>query len=141
MFLSVLRFRAGFKRVFRWCPFVRVSDYDELELRAMQHKVARQSSMYTFSRIETTVVAVCDPSEPTGHPGRKSLLTHQHNGCSNPTKSKEVTYMPSDLKEEFCWDGLWRKIQTELSSTAKFKSRLFICVISLIANANIYITH
>uniref|UniRef100_A0A8C1YQ40 Neuromedin-K receptor n=1 Tax=Cyprinus carpio TaxID=7962 RepID=A0A8C1YQ40_CYPCA len=95
-------FRAGFKRVFRWCPFVRVSDYDELELRAMQHKVARQSSMYTLSRIETTVVAVCDPSEPTGHPGRKSLHNHQHNGCSHPTKSKEVTYMPSDLKEEFC---------------------------------------
>lgn len=100
MFLSVLRFRAGFKRVFRWCPFVRVSDYDELELRAMRHKVARQSSMYTLSRIETTVVAVCDPSEPTSHPGRKSLHNHQHNGCSNPTKSKEV--MQSDLKEEFC---------------------------------------
>ncbi|XP_016310634.1 neuromedin-K receptor [Sinocyclocheilus anshuiensis] len=96
------RFRAGFKRAFRWCPFVRVSDYDELELRAMRHKVARQSSMYTLSRIETTVVAVCDPSEPTGHPGQKSLHNHQHNGCSNPTKSKEVTYMPSDLKEEFC---------------------------------------
>ncbi|XP_042615739.1 neuromedin-K receptor-like [Cyprinus carpio] len=94
------RFRAGFKRVFRWCPFVRVSDYDELELRAMRHKVARQSSMYTLSRIETTVVAVCDPSEPTSHPGRKSLHNHQHNGCSNPTKSKEV--MQSDLKEEFC---------------------------------------
>uniref|UniRef100_A0A3P8TCQ2 Tachykinin receptor 3 n=1 Tax=Amphiprion percula TaxID=161767 RepID=A0A3P8TCQ2_AMPPE len=25
------RFRAGFKKVFRWCPFVRVSSYDELE--------------------------------------------------------------------------------------------------------------
>ncbi|XP_026106650.1 neuromedin-K receptor-like [Carassius auratus] len=96
------RFRAGFKRVFRWCPFVRVSDYDELELRAMRHKVARQSSMYTLSRIESTIVAVCDPSEPTGHLGRKSLHHHQHNGCSNPNKSKEVTYMPSDLKEEFC---------------------------------------
>ncbi|XP_043103721.1 neuromedin-K receptor-like [Puntigrus tetrazona] len=95
------RFRAGFKRVFRWCPFVRVSDYDELELRAMRHKVARQSSMYTLSRIETTVVAACDPSEPTGQPGRKSLHNHQHNGCSN-SKSKEVTYMPSDPKEEFC---------------------------------------
>ncbi|KAK7161448.1 hypothetical protein R3I94_004206 [Phoxinus phoxinus] len=96
------RFRAGFKQVFRWCPFVRVSDYDELELRAMRHKVARQSSMYTLSRMETTVVAVCDPSEPTTQPGRKSLLNHQHNGCSIPAKSKEVTYMQSDPKEEFC---------------------------------------
>ncbi|CAM4480557.1 unnamed protein product [Leuciscus chuanchicus] len=96
------RFRAGFKQVFRWCPFVRVSDYDELELRAMRHKVARQSSMYTLSRMETTVVTVCDPSEPTAHPGRRSLLNHQHNGCSNPAKSREVTYMQSDPKEEFC---------------------------------------
>lgn len=103
--LSVLRFRAGFKRVFRWCPFVRVSDYDELELRAMRHKVARQSSMYTMSRIETTVVTVCDPSEPNTNPGRKSLLNHHHNGCSNPAKSKEITYMQSDPKEEFSWEG------------------------------------
>uniref|UniRef100_A0A3Q2R1W9 Neuromedin-K receptor n=1 Tax=Fundulus heteroclitus TaxID=8078 RepID=A0A3Q2R1W9_FUNHE len=28
------RFRAGFKRVFRCCPFVRMSSYDELELRS-----------------------------------------------------------------------------------------------------------
>ncbi|KAI3353165.1 hypothetical protein L3Q82_019723, partial [Scortum barcoo] len=26
------RFRAGFKRAFRWCPFINVSSYDELEL-------------------------------------------------------------------------------------------------------------
>uniref|UniRef100_A0A8C7I0V3 Neuromedin-K receptor n=1 Tax=Oncorhynchus kisutch TaxID=8019 RepID=A0A8C7I0V3_ONCKI len=50
------RFRAGFKQVFRWCPFVQVSSYDELELRATRLHPARQSSMYTLSRMDTAVV-------------------------------------------------------------------------------------
>ncbi|XP_076004055.1 neuromedin-K receptor-like [Genypterus blacodes] len=41
------RFRAGFKQVFRWCPFVRVSTYDELELRNTQLGHCRQTSMCT----------------------------------------------------------------------------------------------
>ncbi|KAL7841748.1 hypothetical protein SRHO_G00254390 [Serrasalmus rhombeus] len=96
------RFRAGFKRAFRWCPFVRLSSYDELELRATRLQVARQNSMYTLSRMETTVVAVCDPSEPSTNPARKSLLNHHHNGCSHSTKSRAATYTPSDPQEEFC---------------------------------------
>uniref|UniRef100_A0A8B9KR75 Neuromedin-K receptor n=1 Tax=Astyanax mexicanus TaxID=7994 RepID=A0A8B9KR75_ASTMX len=85
-------FRAGFKRAFRWCPFVRLSSYDELELRATRLQVARQSSMYTLSRMETTVVAVCDPTEPSTNPTRKSLLNHHPNGCSHSTKSRAITY-------------------------------------------------
>uniref|UniRef100_A0A8C8CFJ8 Neuromedin-K receptor n=1 Tax=Oncorhynchus tshawytscha TaxID=74940 RepID=A0A8C8CFJ8_ONCTS len=50
------RFRAGFKQVFRWCPFVQVSSYDELELRATRLHPARRSSMYTLSRMDTAVV-------------------------------------------------------------------------------------
>ncbi|KAL7855559.1 hypothetical protein AOLI_G00191630 [Acnodon oligacanthus] len=96
------RFRAGFKRAFRWCPFVRLSSYDELELRATRLQVARQNSMYTLSRMESTVVAVCDPSEPSANPARKSLLNHHHNGCSHSTKSRVATYRPSDPQEEFC---------------------------------------
>ncbi|KAG9259625.1 tachykinin receptor 3a [Astyanax mexicanus] len=96
------RFRAGFKRAFRWCPFVRLSSYDELELRATRLQVARQSSMYTLSRMETTVVAVCDPTEPSTNPTRKSLLNHHPNGCSHSTKSRAITYTPSDPQEEFC---------------------------------------
>uniref|UniRef100_A0A8B9RFR5 Neuromedin-K receptor n=1 Tax=Astyanax mexicanus TaxID=7994 RepID=A0A8B9RFR5_ASTMX len=95
-------FRAGFKRAFRWCPFVRLSSYDELELRATRLQVARQSSMYTLSRMETTVVAVCDPTEPSTNPTRKSLLNHHPNGCSHSTKSRAITYTPSDPQEEFC---------------------------------------
>ncbi|XP_072772538.1 tachykinin receptor 3a isoform X2 [Nerophis lumbriciformis] len=41
------RFRAGFKRAFRWCPFIKVSSYDELELRSTRQHPTRQSSMYT----------------------------------------------------------------------------------------------
>uniref|UniRef100_A0A8B9RFN4 Neuromedin-K receptor n=1 Tax=Astyanax mexicanus TaxID=7994 RepID=A0A8B9RFN4_ASTMX len=98
----VFSFRAGFKRAFRWCPFVRLSSYDELELRATRLQVARQSSMYTLSRMETTVVAVCDPTEPSTNPTRKSLLNHHPNGCSHSTKSRAITYTPSDPQEEFC---------------------------------------
>uniref|UniRef100_A0A8D3D3F8 Neuromedin-K receptor n=1 Tax=Scophthalmus maximus TaxID=52904 RepID=A0A8D3D3F8_SCOMX len=55
------RFRAGFKRAFRWCPFIKVSSYDELELRSTRLHPTRQSSMYTLSRMDTTMVVVYDP--------------------------------------------------------------------------------
>uniref|UniRef100_A0A3P8XHG4 Neuromedin-K receptor n=1 Tax=Esox lucius TaxID=8010 RepID=A0A3P8XHG4_ESOLU len=45
------RFRAGFKRAFRWCPGVRVSSYDELDLRyTTRHRLGHQGSMCTLSR-------------------------------------------------------------------------------------------
>ncbi|GLD52353.1 tachykinin receptor 3-like protein [Lates japonicus] len=47
------RFRAGFKQVFRWCPFVRVSSYDELELQNTRLRPGHQSSMCTLSRVDT----------------------------------------------------------------------------------------
>uniref|UniRef100_A0A8C7Y608 Neuromedin-K receptor n=1 Tax=Oryzias sinensis TaxID=183150 RepID=A0A8C7Y608_9TELE len=49
------RFRAGFKRAFRWCPFIKVSSYDELELRSTRLHPTRQSSMYTLTRMDTTM--------------------------------------------------------------------------------------
>ncbi|KTG03524.1 hypothetical protein cypCar_00022910 [Cyprinus carpio] len=49
------RFRAGFKRAFRWCPFIHVSSYDELELRPTRLHPRNQSSMCTLSRIDTSV--------------------------------------------------------------------------------------
>ncbi|XP_056136103.1 tachykinin receptor 3a [Lampris incognitus] len=51
------RFRAGFKQAFRWCPFIKVSSYDELELCTRRLHPARQSSMHTLSRMETSMVA------------------------------------------------------------------------------------
>ncbi|XP_061585876.1 tachykinin receptor 3a [Cololabis saira] len=58
------RFRAGFKRAFRWCPFIKVSSYDELELRSTRmHASTRQSSMYTLTRMDTTMMLVYDPAD------------------------------------------------------------------------------
>uniref|UniRef100_A0A3B4ZF93 Neuromedin-K receptor-like n=1 Tax=Stegastes partitus TaxID=144197 RepID=A0A3B4ZF93_9TELE len=51
------RFRAGFKKVFRWCPFVRVSSYDELELRNTRLRPCHQSSMCTLSRVNTSILS------------------------------------------------------------------------------------
>uniref|UniRef100_A0A8C7Y436 Neuromedin-K receptor n=1 Tax=Oryzias sinensis TaxID=183150 RepID=A0A8C7Y436_9TELE len=63
------RFRAGFKRAFRWCPFIKVSSYDELELRSTRLHPTRQSSMYTLTRMDTTMVMVYDPAEGDGGAG------------------------------------------------------------------------
>uniref|UniRef100_A0A8C4DKX3 Neuromedin-K receptor n=1 Tax=Dicentrarchus labrax TaxID=13489 RepID=A0A8C4DKX3_DICLA len=52
------RFRAGFKRAFRWCPFIKVSSYDELELQSTRLHPTRQSSMYTLSRMDTTMLSL-----------------------------------------------------------------------------------
>ncbi|XP_030208667.1 tachykinin receptor 3a [Gadus morhua] len=60
------RFRAGFKRAFRWCPFIKVSSYDELELRTTRLHPARQSSMYTLSRMDTSVMVTSDPADADG---------------------------------------------------------------------------
>uniref|UniRef100_A0A3Q3GQ87 Neuromedin-K receptor n=1 Tax=Labrus bergylta TaxID=56723 RepID=A0A3Q3GQ87_9LABR len=51
------RFRAGFKRAFRWCPFVHVSSYDELELQNTRLRPGNQSSMCTLSRVDTSILS------------------------------------------------------------------------------------
>ncbi|KAM9770475.1 tachykinin receptor 3-like [Menidia menidia] len=51
------RFRAGFKQVFRWCPFIRMSSYDMLELQNARLRPCRQSSMCTLSRVETSILS------------------------------------------------------------------------------------
>ncbi|TKS68191.1 Neuromedin-K receptor [Collichthys lucidus] len=93
------RFRAGFKRAFRWCPFIKVSSDDELELRSTRlHPCTRQSSMYTLTRMDTTVVVVYDPADSNGVAGgggsgrkhsltsrKKSYMTSRHTeitGCN-----------------------------------------------------------
>ncbi|XP_078079812.1 substance-K receptor [Mustelus asterias] len=48
------RFRIGFKRAFRCCPFVHVSRYDELELTTTASFRMTRSSTYTTIRMETT---------------------------------------------------------------------------------------
>lgn len=62
---SVHRFRAGFKQAFRWCPFVHMSNYDELELRATRLHPARPSSLYTVTRMES-MLGHRDKGQPSG---------------------------------------------------------------------------
>uniref|UniRef100_A0AAQ4NVT5 Neuromedin-K receptor n=1 Tax=Gasterosteus aculeatus aculeatus TaxID=481459 RepID=A0AAQ4NVT5_GASAC len=69
------RFRAGFKRAFRWCPFIQVSSYDELELRSTRLHPTRQSSVYTLSRMDTSMVLLYDPTVGNGGSGRKQSLS------------------------------------------------------------------
>uniref|UniRef100_A0A2K6GAY2 Neuromedin-K receptor n=1 Tax=Propithecus coquereli TaxID=379532 RepID=A0A2K6GAY2_PROCO len=66
------RFRAGFKRAFRWCPFIKVSGYDELELKTTRFHPARHSSLYTVTRMEslTAVPGPGDADDTTS--GRKA---------------------------------------------------------------------
>ncbi|XP_062864714.1 tachykinin receptor 3a [Trichomycterus rosablanca] len=97
------RFRAGFKRALRWCPFVRLSSYDDLELRATRLHATRQSSMCTLSRVETSMIAMPDPID--GSAKRKSLINHQHqnhNGGSHSTRRAHKYTPVCDPHEDFC---------------------------------------
>lgn len=112
------RFRAGFKQAFRWCPFIKVSSYDELELRSTRLTQTRQSSMYTLTRMDNTMVVVYDPAEGDGSavggtgrkhslPGRKrSYVTSRHTeiaGCSDTAVKTQNGSAPSAQPEEFPW--------------------------------------
>ncbi|KAF4071287.1 hypothetical protein AMELA_G00271280 [Ameiurus melas] len=67
------RFRAGFKRAFRWCPFIHVSTYDELELRTARLHPRNHSSMCTLSRVDTSVLG-----DDHHHANRKSTKSVNH---------------------------------------------------------------
>ncbi|XP_023124835.1 tachykinin receptor 3a [Amphiprion ocellaris] len=110
------RFRAGFKRAFRWCPFIKVSINDEQELRSMRHHQTHQSSMCTLSRMDTTVVVVYDPTEGDGvaggGPGRKhslptrkrSYITSRHTeitGCDGNGVKMQNGSAPNAQPEDF----------------------------------------
>lgn len=110
------RFRAGFKRAFRWCPFIKVSSYDELELRSTRLHPTRQSSMYTLSRMDTTMVVVYDPAEGDGSASsgsgskpslsarQKSYVTSRHTeitGCNGGSLKMQNGGSPNAQPEEF----------------------------------------
>uniref|UniRef100_A0A8C4RTL4 Tachykinin receptor 3-like n=1 Tax=Erpetoichthys calabaricus TaxID=27687 RepID=A0A8C4RTL4_ERPCA len=101
------RFRAGFKRAFRWCPFIEVSSYDELELKATRFKPTRQSSMYTVSRMESSMTIVFEPNEgENSAPSRKKSATSREtslNGCSgnsNKTSRSSSFYSTTNTSLE-----------------------------------------
>ncbi|XP_040003232.1 tachykinin receptor 3-like [Xiphias gladius] len=70
------RFRAGFKLVFRWCPFIRVSSYDELELQNKRLRPGHQSSMCTLSRVDTSILS---KDRSTCSRGNRSRLNSEPN--------------------------------------------------------------
>ncbi|XP_055793115.1 neuromedin-K receptor-like isoform X2 [Salvelinus fontinalis] len=102
------RFRVGFKRAMRCCPFVRLSEYDQMELHSARFHANRQSSIYTLSRFES---CSADPHNDRsdrsqgGHHGsianngvnrhgtRHTLLTHAsyHGNPRGSTSAKELT--------------------------------------------------
>ncbi|XP_072795638.1 neuromedin-K receptor [Vicugna pacos] len=88
------RFRAGFKRAFRWCPFIKVSSYDELELKTTRFHPTRQSSLYTVTRMESMTV-VCDPSEvDNAKSSRKKRVTPRDpssHGCTRRNSKSAST--------------------------------------------------
>lgn len=57
-----LRFREGFRQVFRWCPCVPDSSYEGLELKSTRY-LQTQTSVYKASRMESTVSTVMPPGE------------------------------------------------------------------------------
>lgn len=88
------RFRAGFKRAFRWCPFIEVSSYDELELKAARFHPTRQSSLYAVSRMESSMTVVFDTNDGDNtHASRKKRAASRDtsfNGCSG-RKAKTIS--------------------------------------------------
>ncbi|XP_076001750.1 tachykinin receptor 3a [Genypterus blacodes] len=106
------RFRAGFKRAFRWCPFVKVSSYDELELRSTRLHPTRQSSMYTLSRMDTTVV-VYDPAEGDGGTGAGV------SGRKHSLSSRKRSYMTSRHTDICGHNGGNVKTQNGIAPNAK----------------------
>ncbi|KAL0970523.1 hypothetical protein UPYG_G00243220 [Umbra pygmaea] len=66
------RFRAGFKRALRCCPFIHLSEYDQMELGSIRFHANRKSSVYTLSRLES-----CSADERRrSQGGRHGSLTH-----------------------------------------------------------------
>ncbi|XP_037328851.2 tachykinin receptor 3a [Pungitius pungitius] len=108
------RFRAGFKRAFRWCPFIQVSSYDELELRSTRlHPTRQSSSVYTLSRMDTSVVSVCNPTVGNGGSGgrklslsarKRSYITSRHaeiGGCGDDVAKAQNGEVPRVQPEDF----------------------------------------
>ncbi|XP_061535614.1 neuromedin-K receptor-like [Phycodurus eques] len=76
------RFRAGFKRVFRWCPFVRVSSYDELELQNRRRRPGRQGSVCTLSHVDTSILSKDKSVRSQGNQRRSECKPQPGNKCA-----------------------------------------------------------
>ncbi|XP_076848352.1 LOW QUALITY PROTEIN: tachykinin receptor 1a [Brachyhypopomus gauderio] len=98
------RFRAGFKRAFRWCPCVPPGSSDGMELKSTRH-LHTQTSVCKSMRMETSVSAMLPSAEDatktpswaaSGGGGRGSAvhspsLELTSNGSSSRSMSKTVS--------------------------------------------------
>ncbi|XP_060697808.1 substance-K receptor [Hemiscyllium ocellatum] len=71
------RFRIGFKRAFRWCPFVHVSPYDQQELTTVVSFRMTCSSTYTGNRMEAMVTSHTDSNHDETEEAKAKFITSQ----------------------------------------------------------------
>ncbi|XP_038641442.1 substance-P receptor-like [Scyliorhinus canicula] len=90
------RFRAGFRRVFRCCPFVKNSDYEGLEMKSAKY-FQNQSSMYKVSRMETTISTVITQTEDDAEETVKATLDLTSNGSS-----RSISKVGSESSNLYC---------------------------------------
>ncbi|GCB77061.1 hypothetical protein scyTo_0017541 [Scyliorhinus torazame] len=90
------RFRAGFRRVFRCCPFVKNSDYEGLEMKSAKY-FQTQSSMYKVSRMETTISTVISQNEDDAEETVKATLDLTSNGSS-----RSISKFGSESSNVYC---------------------------------------
>ncbi|KAL9822706.1 LOW QUALITY PROTEIN: neuromedin-K receptor-like [Geothlypis trichas] len=96
------RFRAGFKRALRWCPFIEVSSYEELELKAARSHPTWQSSLCTVSRMDSSMTMVLDTNDGdsvnASHKKRAAPRDLNFSGCSQRnSKSSMASSLISSL--------------------------------------------
>ncbi|XP_048407544.1 substance-K receptor isoform X1 [Stegostoma tigrinum] len=71
------RFRIGFKRAFRWCPFVHVSRYDQQELTTAVSFRMTRSSTYTGNRMESTLNSRIDSNHDETEEAKAKFISSQ----------------------------------------------------------------
>ncbi|XP_013994474.1 substance-P receptor [Salmo salar] len=93
------RFRAGFQKVFCWCPCVPAASYEELELKSTRY-LQTQVSVYRASRMETSLSTVLQPTEEercgAEQPGSPPIIqtTLELTSTSNGSASRSALNPP-----------------------------------------------
>ncbi|XP_078094691.1 substance-P receptor-like isoform X2 [Mustelus asterias] len=93
------RFRAGFRRVFHWCPFVKNNDYEGLEMKSTKY-FQTQGSMYKVSRMETTVSTVINQNEDEAEDTVKT--THLTLDLTSNGSSRSISKTGSESSSVYC---------------------------------------
>uniref|UniRef100_UPI00358F75E3 neuromedin-K receptor-like n=1 Tax=Myxine glutinosa TaxID=7769 RepID=UPI00358F75E3 len=70
------RFRTGFKRAFRWCPLVRISAEEAMELHSVPRQTRHSVARYSVSRADTSLITTLEhnSSEEKDAPPKGSVI-------------------------------------------------------------------